>query len=438
MKYAKLYEFIEKVCKKLRFDEQLEDMFRKCFLNTLETTVQKTPDGGVFVITGDIAAMWLRDSSVQVSHYVRLAGQDEDVRNLIAGLLRRQFGYICIDPYANAFLPEPSGRGWKDKTQTSEWIWERKFEIDSLVYPFWLYEKYYRATGDASVLGAEFLAALEKTLSVFENEQHHAECSPYTFERPGNPADSLENGGKGGACAYTGMVFSAFRPSDDRCRYGYLIPSNMFLAATFAKLSKLIGDPALAARCNKLVAEVREGIGRYAVVEHPEYGKMYAFETDGLGNYNLMDDANVPNLLGMPYYDFCEVGDELYANTRRFVLSKDNPYYFEGKYAKGLGSPHTPDRYIWHIGLIMQGLTSTDKAERARILRCLTETTAQTNYMHEGFDCDDPAKYSRSWFAWANTLFAVFVLENLDEIRELRLLSQPSEKACGACASQVV
>lgn len=414
MEFKGLYRYLDDICSLLPDD--LSEDFRKCYLNTLETTVRYGSDGSTFVITGDIEAMWLRDSSVQVSHYVRLAGKDEDCRELVKRLLHRQFDYICVDPYANAFNECANSKGHTDDiTKQNPLVFERKYEIDSLIYPLWLLNKYYTYTGDAGIFDETFFKTYRVILDTLICEQDYAASSSYTFLRPRLPEDSLDNGGKGGDYAYTGMVRSAFRPSDDRCKYSFLVPSNMFIVSVLSGLKvnlekagvkDIYADTAL-----KLISEVDSGIKKYGIIEHKKYGRIFAFEVDGLGNYNLMDDANVPSLLAAPYMDYCGKDDEIYLNTRRFILSKDNPYYFEGKAAKGIGSPHTPKNYIWHIGLIIEALTTDSKDDIDRIFTYLRSTTAGTGFMHEGFDCDEPERFTRSWFAWANTLFAVFILD---------------------------
>ena len=122
-----------------------------------------------------------------------------------------------------------------------------------------------------------------------------------------------------------------------------------------------------------------------------------------------MDDPNVPSLLALPYLGICEPADEIYLNTRRFILSESNPWYFKGSAAQGVGSPHTPDNYIWPIGLIIQGMTAEDPEERMPLLHTLVATDAGTFSMHESFDVDDPARFTRPWFAWADSLFAEYV-----------------------------
>lgn len=410
-KFKTIYDYAKKLQSKL--DETEGKMFKQCYLNTLETTASFL--GGVYIKTGDIPAMWLRDSSAQVSHYVRLAGKDKNVADLIKGVLKRQFKMITIDPYANAFNKRANGKGHKDLTLYNKHVWERKYEIDSLVYPFWLLNRYYSNTGDKSVFEQYFAWALKTVIELFITEQNHDEMSSYTFERVGEYSfDSLPNGGKGNPSGYTGMIWSAFRPSDDRCEYHYLVPSNMFVVATFGELLTNLKNANVVTGMEKvignLIEEVERGIKKYAVVDS-EFGKMYCYETDGKGNVLLMDDANVPSLLSMPYLGYCDKNDELYLNTRKFILSKSNPYYYEGKVAKGVGSPHTPKNYIWHISLIIEALTSTSDEEISRIRNTLNNTTDGTLFMHEGFSCDDDGKFTREWFAWANTLYSIFVMD---------------------------
>lgn len=422
-----LYAWLDGFCAETFDDPKTEAMFRACFLNTYETTVEDA-DGETYVFTGDIPAMWLRDSSAQVIPYLHAAERSAEVRKMIAGLLTRQFRYIQLDPYANAFNKTANGHGHKDVLPQSDWVWERKFEIDSLCYPLWLACKYYAHTGDTAPLGTAFVRAVETALDTFTDEQRHHERSDYAFIRVGDYAhDTLPNGGKGDPIPYTGMIWSAFRPSDDRCTYNYFVPGNIFAATTLRLLTALpetVLPPFTVARCRLLAQTIEEGIARFGVVDHPLYGKIYAYEVDGKGNVLLMDDANVPNLLGLPYLGYCSADDPVYRNTRKFILSKSNPYYFCGRAAAGLGSPHTPDGWIWHIGLIMQALTASDADEKRAIFDTLLSTHADTAYMHESFDKDDPARFTRPWFAWANSLFAYFVIEDRDA-----LFARPQQKA---------
>jgi meiotically up-regulated gene 157 (Mug157) protein len=376
--------------------------------------MQRGADGSVFFFFFYIPAMWLRDSSAQVRHYIRGAGEYPEIGDAVEGLLKRQFSCILIDPYANAFNKEANGNGHQnDKTEMSTWVWERKYEIDSLCYPIHLAYDFWRKTGRAGWHDETFRKAARTIVKLWKTEQNH-DSSPYSFERTDCvPTDTLPFDGKGTPLGHTGMTWSGFRPSDDACKYGYLVPSNLFAAKALRELRVIVReldrDDEFAREAETLSTEILDGVRNYAVVEHGTFGKIYAYETDGLGNYNMMDDANVPSLLSLPYLGCCSADDPVYQNTRRFILSDGNPFYFQGTAAKGIGSPHTPREYIWHIALCMQGLTSADRDEITEIADMIEATDAGTYLMHEGFNVDDPNEFTRPWFAWANSLFSEFV-----------------------------
>lgn len=401
-------------------DERIAWMFKQCFMSTLDTTAQFEENGSCFVITGDIPAMWLRDSSAQVNHYVRFAQKCTEAYALVSGLIRRQTDCILSDPYANAFNREANGQGHQeDRTQQAPNIWERKYEIDSLCYPVRLAYRFWKEARTTVHFTPEFHKALETIVKLWRVEQHHTK-SPYYFERFNCPqSDTLPNEGKGMPVGYTGMTWSAFRPSDDACMYGYLIPANMFASVVLGYIAEIAreiyDDEDLAVKASELKANIEQGIQNYAVVRNEDGCEMYAYETDGLGNYNLMDDANVPSLLALPYLGYCDSDDERYQNTRSFVLSDKNPYFFQGDAAQGIGSPHTPQNHIWPIALAMQALTSDDSEEITKIIRTLVTTDAETGFMHESFHKDDPTTFTRPWFSWANTLFAELIMKYIDE-----------------------
>lgn len=410
----------------------LYDMFEGCFLNTLETTVRSREKGDTFVITGDIEAMWLRDSTAQVLHYIRFC-DDEAVAALVEGLIARQAACILIDPYANAFNAEDNGRMWtRDEPAHSGWVWERKYETDSLCYPLLLAHRYYEKTGSRAFLTETFHRALETIVDVLTREQHH-EKSPYWFRRKDcPPQDTLSNDGHGAPVDYTGMTWSGFRPSDDACVYGYLVPSNLFaekVMAYAAELARLMADEPLARRAEALAEGIREGVEKDATVEHPVYGQIYAYETDGRGHRLLMDDANVPSLLSLPYLGVCGTDDPLYRRTRAFVLSEENPCYGKGRFAQGIGSFHTPKGYVWPIALCMQSMTTQDDEEAAELLRMLLDTHAGTGFMHESFHPDHPEDFTRSWFAWANSMFGemIYQLHEQGRLQHVVTLAQRME-----------
>lgn len=398
----------------LRFkDETLKEVFKKCFYNTIHTTTFYENDGSVFLITGDIPAMWLRDSSVQVMQYLYFANECESVRTLIKGVLKKQFEYILIDPYANAFNRTPNAHGHIfDEDKQSPWVWERKFELDSLTYPLWLIYKYYSTTKDSSVFDGAFYNAFDKIIEIFKIEQSHFEKSTYYHTNKKSPQNYV---GRGTPVKNNGMVWSGYRPSDDLCKYGYYLPGNMFIVTVLTQLETVLknalNDEQRAEICRELAAEIQDGIKDNCIVTGADGKKIYALETDGLGNYNVMDDANVPNLLAMPYYEYPYIDKEVYANTREFMLSSKNPYYFVGKKLKGIGSPHTRPDYIWPLAIIIQALTSDDKREINDCVQMLVNNTGGTGYMHESINKDDDTLYSRPWFAWANTMFSILILK---------------------------
>ena len=404
-------------------DPLLRAMFQRCFPNTLDTTVfpgtwNGQPD--TFVITGDIDAMWLRDSSAQVHPYLPFARQDKRLASLLQGVVRRQTRMILIDPYANAFLRTTSDRplSWAvdDKTEMKPGVAERKWEVDSLCYTIRLAHSYWRATGDTAPFDAEWKAAAWKIVDTFRQQQRLTGEGPYSFLRlTTNPSDTLAQNGYGSPARPNGMIFSMFRPSDDACVYPLFVPANLFAIRSLGQLSELASsvaaDGKLASACDALQKTVSAAVRQYALVQHPGWGQIWAYEVDGYGNYLMMDDANAPGLLSLPYLGCSALNDPLYQRTRSFVLSNDNPWFFRGTAAVGNGSPHTGLGQIWPMGIILRALTSTDNAEVLQCLRWLRNTTAGTDFMHESFDDNNPAKYTRPWFAWANTLFGELILQ---------------------------
>lgn len=392
------------------------EVFSNCFDNTLETTVRTTAED-TFVITGDIPAMWLRDSSAQIKPYLAVANEDETIKQLIRGLVDRQVKCILIDPYANAFNETENGHCYhQDITEMNGWIWERKYEVDSLCYPIELAYLLWKKTGEITHFTHDFKRAMETIIDVFKKEQHH-ENSTYCFERFGERLeDTLSNNGLGEPCGYTGMTWSGFRPSDDSCTYNYLIPANMFAVVILGYLEEIskeiYSDDSLAEKANQLKKEIDQGISEWGIVEYHGQ-KVYAYEVDGLGNYLLMDDANVPSLLAAPYLGYCTIDDTIYQNTRALILSDENPYYYKGTELKGIGSEHTPKAYVWPIALCIQGLTTDNQAEKVELLDILVQTDGGTNHMHEGINVNDSEQYTREWFSWANMMFCELLLDYL-------------------------
>lgn len=422
-------ETIEKVIrdvqKKLKDAPYLAWMFGNCFPNTLDTTVHysMTDDGDddTFVYTGDIHAMWLRDSGAQVWPYVQFAKKDEKIKKMIRGTILRQLKCICLDPYANAFNIGPTGSDWaSDHTDMNPFLHERKYEIDSLCYPIRLAHYYWLVTGDDSIFGEIWNEAIQKVLQTFREQQRKTGHGPYHFQRTtAKQYDTMSHGGFGNPIKPVGLIASAFRPSDDATVLLYLIPSNFFAVTSLRKaadiLTKVNKNQSLAQDCRTLADEVETALGKYAIYNHPKYGKIYAFEVDGFGNQLLMDDANVPSLLAMAYLGDVDVNDPIYQNTRRFVWSEDNPYFFRGKAGEGIGGPHVGYDMVWPMSIMMRAFTSTDDKEIQECLQMLVDTDAGTGFMHESFNKNDASNYSRPWFAWQNTLFGELILKLIDD-----------------------
>ena len=405
--------------------EQMGDLFERCFSNTLSTTVSFEESAGradTFVITGDIEAMWLRDSTAQVWCYLALAAEDAQIKKMLGGVINRQTDCILVDPYANAFNRGPSGGQWQtDHTDMVPEVYERKWEVDSLCYPIRLAHGYWRATGDTSLFDDRWTKAMRLVVRTFREQQRkHGQQGPYFFQRTAREAmDSLPIRGIGNPVVPVGLICSAFRPSDDATIFPFLIPSNLFAVVSLRQLATILtaihAEPELAEECGLLAAEVERAVAEHGIHQHPKYGRIYAYEVDGFGGRVFMDDANVPSLLALPYLGCCAPDDPVYLATRRFVLSEDNPWFFKGRAGGGVGSPHTGFDRVWPIGITMRALTSGDDGEILACLRLLEWSTAGTGYMHEGFDIDNPADFSREWFAWANSLFAELLLKVKNE-----------------------
>ncbi len=412
---------IKEVKKLLKDNPYLAWMFENCFPNTMDTTVHFDGKDDTFVYTGDIHAMWLRDSGAQVWPYVRFANQDAKLKKMLRGVILRQLKCINIDPYANAFNMGPTGSEFdKDITDMKPELHERKYEIDSLCYPLRLAYYYWQVTGDISVFGEEWKQAMKNILKVFHDQQRKTGYGPYKFERlTTRTTETMANNGLGTPVKPVGLIASAFRPSDDATTFLFLIPSNFMAVSSLRKaaeiLNKVNGDTEMAGQCTTLADEVAEALKKYAVYDHPKYGKIYAFEVDGYGSQLLMDDANVPSLLGMAYLGDVDTNDPIYRNTRRFVWSEDNPYFFKGKVGEGIGGPHTGYNMIWPMTIMMRAFTSTDDAEIKQCIEALQRTDAGTGFMHESFNKDNDKHFTRSWFAWQNTLFGELILKLIDD-----------------------
>ena len=405
--------------KKSISNKEIAWLFENCFPNTLDTTVDFEMINGkpdTYVITGDIDAMWLRDSSAQVWPYLPLMKNDKPLQQLIKGVINRQVKCILKDPYANAF--------YKDENKISEWkesditdmkpgIHERKWEIDSLCYPIRLSHGYWEATGDVSAFDNDWVAAMKLIIKTFKEQQRKVGNGPYTFQRKTSWAtDGVPLSGYGYPTKKIGLIHSMFRPSDDATIFPYLMPSNIFAMESLSQLYQMPAasgiNEQLRRDAGSLSYEIAGAINE-GIINHRQFGKIIAYEINGLGSYNLMDDANVPSLLSLPYLVKQPPTD--YWATRKFVLSASNPFFYKGSAGEGIGGPHAGENMIWPLSIIMRGLTSHDDKEIKLCLNMLQKSHGGTGFMHESFHKDDATKFTRKWFAWANTLFGEFVLK---------------------------
>jgi len=376
-----------------------------------ERTLLTASDDLPFLITGDIPAMWLRDSTWQVNPFFH--SRHPDVGVMLADVSRAQVRYVLIDPYANAFNSSANGNCWhKDFPHQSDWVFERKFELDSLASVLYLARRIVEVFGITDHLDAQFRTAVAGIVQLAIREQHH-DPESYVFVRAGAPAhDALPHAGRGAPVAYTGMVWSGFRPSDDACVYGYHVPSNLFFAnelralpSVLAAAAQAANDAALVALAARLADDIVAGATTHALTD-----RGYAYEVDGLGNALHGDDANVPSLLSLPYLGVCSPDDPAYLATRQQVLSTSHPWYFRGNVLRGIGSQHTPARHAWPIAIAIEAMTSTNANDMLAAVDLLERTEDGTGCMHESVHVDDPSRFTRDWFSWADMTWLDLVL----------------------------
>ena len=404
-------------------DPEIAWLFTNCYPNTLDTAVETgviegQPD--TFVVTGDIPAMWLRDSSAQLFVYLPLAKRDPALRDLFRGVIARHARCVLLDPYANAFTRDPDETtplSWAkdDLTTMQPGVAERKWELDSLCHVLRLAHGYWRATGDRVPFDGRWAKAAWAMIATMRAQQRLQGSGPYHFQRVTEaPTDTLMLNGYGAPTRKVGLIHSMFRPSDDACTYPFLIPANLFAVTALGWLAAIArdacGNGRLAEDAIKLAAEVRTAVWRHGRIGTGSEA-VWAYEVDGFGNRLFMDDANVPSLSSLAYLGCVDSDDALFRRTERRCWSPANPYFFKGRSGEGIGGPHVGLGMIWPMSLILRALSSNDDAVIARCLHILKTTHAGTGFMHEAFATDDPAHFTRPWFAWANGLFAELIID---------------------------
>ncbi|CAJ2512238.1 Uu.00g052530.m01.CDS01 [Anthostomella pinea] len=383
--------------------------------------------------TGDIIAEWLRDSTNQLSPYQALAKKDPKIHQLIMGAINTQSEYVIESPYCNAFQPPPisglsiSHNGQDDMVHPvyePSFVFECKYELDSLAHFLALSNDFHDHTGATEYMTPRWFLALETLLNVLE-QQSQSTFDPetgryrrneYTFSRSTNTGtETLNLNGVGNPLNNgTGLVRSAFRPSDDATILGLFIPANAMMAVELKRTAQALKDAhkdVLAQTIEKWSQTITDGIWEHGVVRHGIFGNVFAYEVDGYGSSILMDDANYPSLLALPLMGFVKADDETYQNTRRMLLSKQtNPYYLSGREFHGIGGPHIGLTNAWPMSLLIQAQTSDDDTEIAECLQ-LVLSSSKLGLIHESVDVNMMHSYTRSWFAWANGVFAETILD---------------------------
>lgn len=449
--------YVEEICSSKIKNKEIAKIFKNCYSNTLDTTIQYDAEKkDTFIITGDINAMWLRDSSFQVYPYIKHCSKDKQLNDMILGLFNRQIKCIIIDPYANAFNKDQFKSPWyndmtykivdgKRVKAMTEQLWERKFELDSLMCPLFLMCYYTSFDGNIDYINEEFFKAMDTILKVVDNEEKGTDDEDlnggenYFFQRNGAEPFDSQHQGRGNPCKTCGLIKCNFRNSDDATLYSYNIPENALLVSVFGKMSKILKDNTkkileklpniteekinnIATKMSDYAKSVSESIEKYGIMTDPETKEeFYAYEVDGFGNQTFMEDPGYPSLMSLPFLGYVAADSKRFLNTRKRILSPRNPYYITGKYGKGVASSHSHRRYIWPLFTLMQGITSIHQDEVKECLDLLVKGAEGTGFMHESFDIDNPTQFTRSWFAWANSFFGVFIESLIEKFPDLEI-----------------
>ena len=426
-------QIIEAVTAKME-DKDLARMFENAFPNTLDTTVRWHVDGSSklalhkhyddgawegpqsFIVTGDINAEWLRDSTNQLAQYQTLAKKDQRIESLILGAINTQTEYVIESPYCNAFQPPPpSGEPIPSNGQDDQVhpvyepsrVFECKYELDSLAHFLALANRFHNVTGSRDFLHSRYYTAIDTILEVLEQQSKPTfdpktgrfQRNEYTFRRSTRVGtETLNLNGIGNPLGPgTGLIRSAFRPSDDATILGFFIPANAQMAVELKRTAAIVrsaGKEALAAKLQERGDSMEKGVWEHGVVNHRKYGQVFAFEVDGYGSSIIMDDANMPSLLALPAMGFVDRGDKTYQSTRRMILERQgNPYYLEGKGFSGIGGPHVGPQHAWPMSRLVQVMTSDDDAEIKTALEAVRDVS-RMGLVNEAINVVRPTDYT--------------------------------------------
>ncbi|KAI6246360.1 Meiotically up-regulated protein [Erysiphe necator] len=436
-------------------DPDLYRLFENSFPNSLDTAVKwkgvaanNSKEELAFLITGDINAMWLRDSANQMQSYrsfLKADSSSDSLASLFRGVINLQARYINLAPLCNSFQPpvESGLNPTKDHdTDTvypppdADQVFECKYELDSLAAFLQISTNYYEATQDIQFFkDFQWVSAVQTIITTTESLMKGTyaldgsvnKC-PYTWQRQtSSGSETLVNSGCGNPVkGDIGLVRSAFRPSDDVVIHQYLIPANMMFASYLDSASKIVAilgtEDDLADHMHQFSQSIRAAINKYAIVPDAKYGDVYAYEVDGFGSVNRMDDANIPSLLSAPIIRYINKNDVIYQNTRRYVLSKDNPYFMRGPVINAIGGPHVGPGMAWPMASIVNIFTSDNNTEITSALREIVSSTAGLGLIHESINSFDESRWTRQWFSWANGLFGECLLDL--KARKLGVLDQ--------------
>ncbi|KAH8827769.1 Six-hairpin glycosidase-like protein [Flagelloscypha sp. PMI_526] len=414
-------------------DPDLARLFENTFPNTLDTTVKyfNKDQNLAFIITGDITAQWLRDTANQFAHYLPLLSLDQELAALVKAVINNEARYVAEYPYCGSFQPppesglSPSHNDWADGVTVNppvnnQTVFECKYELDSLCGFLKLSRGYYNRTQDASFINDNWKSAIDQVFRVI-NEQSQASFDEnwnwvsYYNWTGGNGALSprVPNGGNGEPKGKNGLVGTHHRPSDDISTYAFLTPANAMLSVELDHLASMLDAVGQLSNISTQAKEWSERISK-AVWDTTLVDNVFAYETNGLGSRYVMDDANVPSLLSLPYLGFLKKDHPAYLATKKVVLSRQNPYYAEGASWKGVGGPHVDPWHPWPMASISAIFGSDDDEEILDLLYRVANNTGGLGLIHEAVSIYNSSVWTRPWFAWANSYFAEMLLDLAD------------------------